>query len=83
MLELGYYVFRPLAAQGPADLICVNDTGQIILLDSKSDSKRINPGRSKPERIYRKLSDTQKLLNVRMAYVNKDERTVFIKPPIE
>jgi len=82
MLRLGYYIFRPLAHQGPADLICVNEEGEIVLLDSKSDSFRTNPGRKKPARIYRKRSDLQKKLNVRMAYVDEETRAVVISPPL-
>jgi len=82
MLRLGYFVFRPLAHQGPADLICVNEAGNIILLDSKSDKKRINPGRKKPDRIYRKRSDLQKKLNVRIAYVDSETRKISIIPQL-
>ena len=78
MLRLGYFVYRPLAHQGPADLICVNEAGDIILLDSKSDKKRMNPGR----KIYRKRTDLQKKLNVRMAYVDSETRKISIIPQL-
>tara|TARA_R110000824_G_scaffold11224_1_gene48608 strand:+ start:1202 stop:1513 length:312 start_codon:yes stop_codon:yes gene_type:complete len=80
MLRLGYFVYRPLAHQGPADLICVNEAGNIILLDSKSDKKRINPGRKKATRIYRPRSDVQKRLDVHIAYVDAKTRAVHITP---
>jgi len=83
MLRKGYYVFRPLAHQGPADLICVNEDGKIVLLDSKADKFRLNPNRRIPNRIYRKRSDVQKKLNVRIAYVDRKTRGVYIKPPLE
>lgn len=83
MLRLGYYIFRPLAHQGPCDLICINEEGEVVLLDSKSDAFRVNPGRKIPARIYRKRSDLQKCLNVRMAYVDSATRNVYISPPIE
>ena len=82
MLRLGYFVYRPLAAQGPADLICVNEVGRIILLDSKSDAKRINPGRKKASRIYRPRSAAQKRLDVHMAYVDAETRAVEIIPKL-
>lgn len=82
MLHLGYFVFRPLAHQGPADLICINEAGDIILLDSKSDKKRINPGRKNASRIYRARSDVQKRLDVRMAYVDAETRAVRIVPQL-
>ncbi len=64
MLRLGYYIFRPLAHQGPCN---------VVLLDSKSGAFRVNPGRKKPARIYRKRSPPQKKrLNVRMAYVSEN-----------
>ncbi len=83
MMRLGYYIFRPLAHQGPCDLICINEEGEVVLLDSKSDAFRVNPGRTKPDRIYRKRSTLQKCLNVRMAYVDADTRNVYIKPPLD
>ena len=83
IVRRGFWVFRPLANYGPADLICINSYGDIVLLDSKSDNFRVNPGCTKPARIYRKRSSIQKLLNVRMAYVNAKTRTVYIKPPLD
>ena len=84
LLRLGYLVFRPYATQGPVDAIAVNPaTGKVYLLDSKKDSRRILAGRNKPTRIYRKLSDQQKKLGVRMAYVNMDTRAVVIHPPLD
>jgi hypothetical protein len=80
MLRRGYFVYRPLAHQGPADLICVNEMGDIVLLDSKSDKKRVNPGRKKATRIYRPRSDVQKRLDVRIAYVDAETRAVVIVP---
>jgi len=82
MLRLGYFVYRPLAHQGPADLICLNELGDLVLLDSKADSWRVNPGRKAPSRIYRKRSRLQKRLNVRMAYVNSETAEVYITPPL-
>jgi len=82
LLRQGYYVCRPLAAQGPVDCVAYNDDGQILLLDSKQDAKRINPGRKIASRVYRPLSAVQKLLGVRVAYIDLDTRDVHVVPPI-
>ena len=83
LLRQGYYVCRPLAAQGPVDCVAYNDDGQILLLDSKQDAKRINPGRKIPSRVYRPLSAVQKLLGVRVAYIDLKTRDVHVVPPID
>ena len=82
LLREGYYVLRPLAGQGPVDCVAYNDDGQILLLDSKQDAMRTNPGRKVAARIHRVLSPTQKLLGVRTAYVNIDTRDVHFVPAI-
>jgi hypothetical protein len=53
------------------------------LLDSKQDAKRVNPGRSKPARIYRPLTAIQKRLGVRMAYIDIETRDVWIVPLLD
>jgi hypothetical protein len=83
MVAQGYYVFSPVVSQqGPVDIICVNDDGDIILIDAKYDSQRINPGRNKPARIHRTRNEVQKLLGVRIAYVSADRKINFV-PAIE
>ena len=83
LLQKDYYVARPTAGQGPVDIVAYNEKGQIILLDRKTESTRVNTGRKKPTRIYRALSPIQKRLGVRIAYVDKDTREVNIVPPLE
>jgi hypothetical protein len=84
LIRAGYLVFRPTAVTGPVDIVAVHpDTGNVYLLDSKKDKKRIQQPRKTPTRIYRKLTDTQKKLGVRMAYVNMDTREVLIRPPLD
>ncbi len=83
LLRQGYYVCRPLAAQGPVDCVAYNDDGQILLLDSKQDAKRVNPGRKIASRVYRPLSAVQKLLGVRVAYIDLKTRDVHVVPPID
>jgi Holliday junction resolvase len=83
LLHLGYYVMRPLAGQGPVDIIAYDDHGSLYLLDSKADSQRVLPNRTKPSRIHRSLSKAQRALGVRVAYVDMESRTVHIVPPLD
>jgi hypothetical protein len=55
----------------------------IHLIDAKKAARRVNPGRKTRARICRVLSDIQKQLGVRMAYVYIDTRAVHIVPEIE
>tara|TARA_R100000005_G_C4993573_1_gene200590 strand:- start:830 stop:1174 length:345 start_codon:yes stop_codon:yes gene_type:complete len=85
-LRLGYYVFVPLAAFGPMDLVIINpETGEVVLLDAKKDKKRVKgwKGRSPNLRIHRLRTSMQKKLGVRMAYVDIDDRTVHIVPSLD
>lgn len=82
LLRQGYYVCRPLAAHGPIDCVAYNEQGQLLLLDSKQEARRVNPGRKTPTRIHRPLSALQKSLGVRMAYIDLDTRDVHVVPPI-
>jgi len=52
-------------------------------LDAKQDAIRTTKDRKNPHRIHRPLSATQRLLNVRVAYVNIDTGEVHIVPPLE
>ena len=94
----GFYVFRPQAGFGPVDVIGISGiTGKVYLFDAKKEKlRKINKtllgnkvgkqGSRKaygPYRIYRVLSEEQKLLGVRMAYVDMDTRNVHIIPPID
>ena len=80
--KLGFWVFKPIGDPSPADFIAVSPSGDIFLLDSKKDSFRVNPHRKTPTRIHRVLSPVQKLLGVRMAYVNMETREVTVVPPL-
>jgi len=83
LVGLGFYVFSPVVHQpGPIDIIAINEAGDMFLIDAKTDSRRrINPGRTKPARIHRVKSDTQKRLKVIYAYV-KEDRTIDFIPPL-
>ena len=85
-LRRNCYVFAPLAAQGPVDLVVVDpETGEVILLDAKKDPKRTKgwQGRAPNHRIHRTRKPIQKKLGVGMAYVNIDDRTVYIVPSLD
>jgi hypothetical protein len=72
-----------MAGHGPVDVVAYNDEGQFYFLDAKQDASRTSKDRKKPHRIHRPLSVTQRLLNVRIAYVNIDTGEVHIVPPLE
>lgn len=73
LLKNNYWVFSPIVNHdGPVDLVAVNRDGEILLLDSKADNKRLIAGRKTPSRIYRTRSELQKKLGVQIAYVAAD-----------
>lgn len=60
-LRRNYYVFVPLAAHGPIDLVVINpETGEIVLLDAKKEHVREVKDRPNPHRIHRMRKPTQK-----------------------
>ncbi len=65
------------------DVIAINEEAEMSLFDEKKESKRVNPGRNKSDRIYRGRSDLQKLLGCRIGCVDVDTRDVYIVPPID
>jgi len=82
-LKHRFYVFRPISAFGPVDLVVVSsETGKIYILDAKTESFRKLKGRNGKYRISRVLSEKQQKMGVRIAYVNMDTREVNIIPPI-
>lgn len=83
LLRQGYYVFRPLAGQGPVDVIACNEEGDIHLFDAKAENRRVNPSRKVAARIHRPLKEAQKRLGVRIAYINPDTHEVHIVPPLD
>jgi len=82
LLRLGYWVFRPPAAQGPVDVIAINESGEVLMFDAKQDSSRVNTGRKKRDRIYRGRTDLQKRLNVYIAYVDIKTREIYTVPAL-
>tara|TARA_R110000824_G_scaffold299160_2_gene487284 strand:+ start:641 stop:994 length:354 start_codon:yes stop_codon:yes gene_type:complete len=90
LVENNYWVYKSLSAHNPIDIIGINDTGSILLLDAKCEAwrfDRMQTGdrsafRKNPSRIYRVLTPKQKLLGVRMAYANTQAGTVHIVPSL-
>jgi hypothetical protein len=64
-------------------VIAITSVGKLYLFDAKTDRFRVNPDRRKRSRIYRKRSVLQKLLRVRIAYVNERTRAVWFVPGLE
>lgn len=83
LLRQGYYVCRPLAAQGPVDCVAYNDAGELLLFDAKQNSQRVSTGKKTKTRIHRPLTALQKLLGVRVAYIDLDTRDVHVVPPMD
>lgn len=70
-------VFHPLQGHGPIDLIAVKGD-QVMLLDVKVDQHTQRRGRSKPTRIHRTRKPHQKMLGVRLAYLNINAQQLHI-----
>tara|TARA_R100001594_G_scaffold115686_2_gene150562 strand:- start:402 stop:677 length:276 start_codon:yes stop_codon:yes gene_type:complete len=77
------YVYSASAIVGPVDVIAISKKGKIYLFDAKKDAKRYVPERGREHRIHRVLTPIQKLLGVRMAYVDVKTREVHIVPPLD
>ena len=83
LLRRDMYVFKPEASHSPVDVISISKEGKIYLFDAKKDARRYVPNRKAHKRIYRILTPFQKLLGVRMAYIDLDTRNVHIVPPLD
>ena len=83
LLRQDMYVFKPEATSCPVDVIAISKKGTIYLFDAKKDAARLGAGRKNKQRIHRALTPFQKLLGVRMAYVDINTRNVHIVPPLK
>ena len=83
LMRNNFYVLRPYSAFGPVYIVAYNERGEVYLIDSKTDSSRVNPNRTNPTRITRPRSRLQKLLGVHLAYVDFDTREINFTPKIE
>ena len=70
LLQAGFFVFKNLYGVGPADLIAINEKGNVEIYDVKSESyrKTWKPG----TRICRKLTQEQKKLKMKFIFVERD-----------
>ena len=67
-VELGYYVYSPVVYQsGPIDIIAVNDNGELLLLDAKTESTRADGSR-----VHRVRTPIQKEIRVQLAYTRNN-----------
>ena len=82
LLRQDLYVFQPVSAHGPVDVVAISAEGEMYLFDAKKDAGRYVPKRGANHRIYRVLSPLQKTMGVRMAYVDITTRAVHIVPPL-
>ena len=78
LLRKDWWVFLPLSSYGPVDVVAITPEAEIFLFDSKADRFR----KIQNNRIYRVRSALQKKLNVRMAYVNENTRTIHFVPSL-
>lgn len=74
LLEQGFWTFLPVGGFGPIDLIAVSKTGKVHLFDVKSASRRSGTGYI----VSRKLSTFQRLIGVRLLYVDTETNEVFL-----
>lgn len=74
LLEQGFWTFLPVGGFGPIDLIAVSKTGKVHLFDVKSASRRSSTGYI----VSRKLSTFQRMIGVRLLYVDTETNEVFL-----
>ena len=74
---------RPYAAQGPIDVFAYDDRGKLFFFDAKKMTFRVTNKRGKrPTLIHRPLTEVQKKLGVRTAYVDLVTRNIKIVPKL-
>tara|TARA_R100001143_G_C3305047_1_gene107444 strand:- start:219 stop:569 length:351 start_codon:yes stop_codon:yes gene_type:complete len=79
LVDRGFYVFSPVVHQpGPIDLIAINENGNLFFIDVKTAGLRTKPNRKNPELRYRVRTALQKKLEVRLAYVGRDNSVLFV-----
>lgn len=72
-ISLGYYVFKNISQQGPADMAVMDHFGKVKLYDVKAFSIRDKNG----WKVNRVLSDAQRKWNVEFLYVDLINRRVL------
>tara|TARA_R100000995_G_scaffold17956_1_gene7246 strand:- start:490 stop:786 length:297 start_codon:yes stop_codon:yes gene_type:complete len=78
LTENDYYVFDNVSGLGPCDVIAMDDDGNIIKIDVKSESIR-KTGTHAGYKIKRILTETQKNMGVKLLMVTKEGKCYFYK----
>ena len=76
-IKKGYGVFKNISAQGPVDMVVLDNDGYSLLIDVKAISLRSKNG----WKVNRAPSKEQDLLGVHLCYVNLDTKEVLDKMP--
>ena len=76
LTENNYYVFNNISGLGPCDVIAMNDDGDIIKIDIKSESVR-KTGTHAGHKIRRMPSEQQKKMGVKLLMVTKEGKCYF------
>tara|TARA_R100001591_G_scaffold1130_1_gene2890 strand:+ start:4144 stop:4446 length:303 start_codon:yes stop_codon:yes gene_type:complete len=76
LTENNYYVFNNISGLGPCDVIAMNDDGDIIKIDIKSESIR-KTGTHAGHKIRRMPSEQQKKMGVKLLMVTKEGKCYF------
>ena len=76
-IKKGFYVFKNISAQGPVDMVILDNDGYTLLIDVKAISLRSKNG----WKVNRVPSEEQERLGVHLVYVNLDTREVLDEMP--
>ena len=76
-LNKGFFVFRNMSSQGPADLTILDTEGMVMLVDVKAISLREKNG----WKVNRTCTEEQDRLGIQLLYVNLDTREVLDHAP--
>ena len=76
-IKKGYYVFNNISQHGPADMVVLDNDGNIILVDVKAVSLREKNG----WKVNRTGTAEQDRLGIQILYVNLDTREVSEHAP--
>lgn len=79
LTKRGYWVFDNISKQGPCDLIAIDETGKMLLVDVKSTSKR-KTGTHAGYYIKRSPTPLQKKLGIQILMVSDDGSCTLEKP---
>jgi hypothetical protein len=78
LTKKNYYVFDNISGLGPCDVIAMNDKGNVIKIDIKSESIR-KTGTHAGHKIRRMPSKQQKKMGIKLLMVTKRGKCYFYK----